>query len=87
MGILANGVSAIAGIGNLICFIMVVMHFFKTDQKGLGIACIVLVFVCGIGGLVAFVKGWMDGLGTVMWVWTGCIVLGMISGATLRFGV
>ena len=42
--------SVVAGIGSLICFI-----------------------------LVAFVKGWMDGLGTVMWVWTACIVVGLLS--------
>jgi len=70
--------SAVAAIGSLICFILVIVHLFKTEQTGLGIACIVLVF-CGIGGLVAFVKGWMDGLGTVMWVWTACIVVGLLS--------
>ena len=70
--------SAVAGIGSLICFILVIVHLFKTEQTGLGIACIVLIF-CGIGGLVAFVKGWMDGLGTVMWVWTACIVVALLA--------
>lgn len=50
--------SVVAGIGSLICFILVVVHLFKTEQSGLAIACLVLIF-CGIGGLVAFVKGWM----------------------------
>jgi hypothetical protein len=66
-------VNIAAGIGSLVCFVIVVIHFFQSDQQGLGIACIVLLFVCGIGGLVAFVKGWMDGLGTVMYVWTACL--------------
>ena len=33
----------------------------------------------GIGGLIAFVKGWMDGLGTVMYAWTGCILVGVLA--------
>lgn len=76
--------SAVAVIGSLICFILVIVHLFKTEQTGLGIVCIVLVF-CGIGGLVAFVKGWMDGLGTVMWVWTACIVVGFVVGLLSNF--
>ena len=76
---LAQIVSGIVGIGSLVCFIMVVIHLFQSDQTVWGIACIVLLFVCGVGGLVAFVKGWMDGVGTVMWVWTGCIALGLLT--------
>lgn len=77
--VLANAVNTIAGLGSLACFIIVVIHFFQSDQTGLGITCIVLLFVCGIGGLVAFIKGWMDGLGTVMYVWTGCIALSVLT--------
>lgn len=84
--LLANVVSVVAGIGSLVCFVLVVIHLFQTDQKGLGIACIVLVFVCGVGGLIAFVKGWMDGLGTVMWVWTGCVLLGVLASFALNVG-
>ena len=86
IGVLANVVSVIAGIGSLVCFILVVIHLFQSDQTGLGIACIVLVFVCGVGGLIAFVKGWMDGLGTVMWVWTGCIAVGVLTGFAANIG-
>ena len=84
--LLANVVSVIAGIGSLVCFVLVIIHLFQTDQKGLGIACIVLIFVCGVGGLIAFVKGWMDGLGTVMWVWTGCIALGVLTNFAISVG-
>jgi hypothetical protein len=76
---LANVLAGAAGLGSLICFIIVVIHLFQSEQTGLGIACIVLFFVCGIGLLVAFVKGWMDDLGTVMWVWTGCIAVGLLT--------
>ena len=62
MSALLAAISALAGIGSIVCFILVVIHFFKSDQTTLGIVCIVLVF-CGIGGLIAYVKGWMDGDG------------------------
>ena len=75
---IALAVSSLAGLGSLVCFILVVIHFFKSDQTGLGIACIVLLF-CGVGALIAFVKGWMDGLGTVMYVWTGCVVVAVLA--------
>ena len=68
----------VSGIGSLVCFVMVLIHFFNTEQTGLGIACIVLVF-CGIGGLIAYVKGWMDNLGNIMLIWTGCIVGSIIG--------
>jgi hypothetical protein len=82
----ANVVSVIAGLGCLVCFILVLIHLFQSGQTGLGIACIVLLFVCGIGALIAFVKGWMDGLGPVMWVWTGCIALGVLTKFVLAAG-
>ncbi|REK12763.1 MAG: hypothetical protein DWQ37_11080 [Planctomycetota bacterium] len=86
MEILSGVVNVAAGIGSLVCFIIVLIHFFQSDQTGLGIACIVLFFVCGIGALIAFVKGWMDGLGTVMYVWTACILVGLLSGFAFRVG-
>ena len=84
--LLANIVSVIAGLGSLVCFILVLIHLFQSGETGLGIACIVLVFVCGIGVLIAFVKGWMDDLGMVMWVWTGCIALGVLTKFVLAAG-
>ena len=83
---LATVVSGIAGLGSLVCFILVLIHLFQSEQTGWGITCIVLVFVCGIGALIAFVKGWMDDLGTVMWVWTGCIALGLLTNFVLAAG-
>ena len=67
------------GIGSLICFIMVLVKMFQNGQTGLGIVCIV---VCCIGGLVAFIYGWMKSaeweLQNVMLVWTGCIIAGLV---------
>ena len=58
---------------------------FQRGQTGLGIICIVLAICCLIGGLVAFVYGWMKatqwGIQNIMLVWTACIVLGIIGSA------
>jgi len=81
--IFAQILSLIAGLGGLICFVVVLIHFFQSEQSGLGIACILLTFVCGIGPLIAFVKGWLDELGTVMWVWTACFLTGAATTAAI----
>jgi hypothetical protein len=75
----ANLVSVLAGLGSVLCYILVLVHLFQSDQKGLGIVCILLTFLCGIGALLAFIKGWIDGINYVMWVWTGCIAIGLLA--------
>ena len=77
--LLALVVNLLAGLGSLVCLILVIIHLFQSEQTGMGIACIVLTLFCGIGALLAFAKGWMDDLGTVMWAWTGCILLAALT--------
>jgi hypothetical protein len=76
----------VAGVASLVCFIMVIMAMFQHNQTGLGVACIVLIF-CGVGGLVAFVYGWVKAkewnLMNIMLVWTGAFAIGII-GAILQ---
>jgi hypothetical protein len=85
MAILIQAVSAILSIISLVCFIMVVVKMFQNGQTGLGIASIVLIFCCGIGGLIAFVYGWMKSaewsIQNIMMAWTGCIVLNILLSA------
>ncbi len=82
MGALLYLVSAICGIGSLVCFILVLVKMFQNEQTGLGVACIVLVFVCGIGALIAFIMGWVNSskwnIQNIMWAWTGCWVVGIL---------
>ena len=70
-------------IGSLVCFIMVVIKMFQNNQTGLGVACIVLFF-CGIGGLIAFIMGWVNadkwGIRNIMLAWTGCFVGAVVFG-------
>lgn len=68
--------SAIGGIGSLVCLIMVLLKLFPAEGALKG----VLGIICG---LYTFVWGWMNkdrfNLGTIMIVWTVCIVLTIIA--------
>jgi hypothetical protein len=74
---------AVAGIGTLVCFILVLVKMFQRNQTGLGIICIVLLFCCGIGGVIAFIYGWVKhrewGLTNIMIVWTVCWIVSGIG--------
>jgi hypothetical protein len=84
MGMLLNVVSVLLSLGSLVCFIMVLIQMFQRGKTGLGIACIILAFFCGIGALIAFIYGWMNatewGIKNVMLAWTACIVVGILVG-------
>jgi hypothetical protein len=58
---------------------------FQHGQTGLGIACIVLLFCCGIGALIAFIVGWMNArawnITNVMIAWTVCWVINLGTSA------
>lgn len=71
MEIAALLVKSTAGIVGFVCFVLMLVHFFQSGESGLAIVCIVASLFCGIGSLIAYVKGWMDGgMETVMWIWT-----------------
>ena len=71
------------GIAELLCFALVVVKMIQAGEQSMGIACIILKFICGIGGLVAFVYGWMNatkwGIKNIMWIWTAAIIVGIIG--------
>jgi hypothetical protein len=73
----------------LVCFILVVVQMFQHGQTGLGIACSVGFFVCGLGTLLAFIYGWIKvnewNIQNIMYAWTGCWLLGIIL--SFVFGV
>ena len=66
------------GVGSLVCFILVLIKMFQAGETVMGIVCIVTIFICGIGGLITFILGWINvstwRIQQVMLVWTGCIV-------------
>ena len=79
MDVLGQVLYVVGGIGCLVCFILVLVQMFQRGRTGLGVACIVLGFCCGIGSVVAFVYGWVRhrewGLTNVMIAWTGFWIL------------
>src|SRR5438094_10081132 len=54
MLILIQGLLGLVLIGELVCYILVLIKMFQAGEQTMGIICIVLTLCCGIGGLVAF---------------------------------
>jgi hypothetical protein len=77
----------ICGIVSLVCYIMVIVQMFQRGKTGLGIACLVLLLLCGLGGLIAFIVGWVNvkewGIKNIMMIWTGAIVVNLLSSVAL----
>ncbi|MGD9647287.1 MAG: hypothetical protein AB7U73_16360 [Pirellulales bacterium] len=78
MDLLISLISGVFGIVSLVCWIMVLIKMFQNDAVAPAVASIVLI-ICGIGPLVAFVYGWMKanvwGLQRVMMIWTIALVI------------
>jgi hypothetical protein len=78
-------VAAVASVGTLVCFIMVVVTMFQKDATKLGIISLVLTPCFGIGPLIAFIAGWMNadkwGIRQLMLIYTVCVAIGVVTGA------
>ncbi len=85
MEAVASIVSTLAGLVGLVCFIMVVIQMFQHGSTGMGILCAVLFLCCGLGGLIAFIYGWIKArewnITNLMTVWTVAFVIGIAAGA------
>jgi hypothetical protein len=70
------------GLVALVCFIMVVVKMIQTGNTLMGVLCIVGVFLCGIGGLAAFILGWMNvnpwKIKNVMIAWTVAMLVDIV---------
>jgi hypothetical protein len=73
-------VQLVLAIPSLVCLVLVIKDMFAEGKTGLGVACIVLTFLCGIGSLIAFVWGWMNTGGKVMVVWTALWIASLVAG-------
>ena len=74
-------IQLVLGLCSLACLIIAWVEMFRQGKTGLGIASIILTFVCGIGSLIAFVWGWMNVGGKVMIAWTILTIASIIVGA------
>jgi hypothetical protein len=83
--------SSVGGLGQLVCFILVLIQMFQRGKGGLGVVCIVLTLCCGIGALVAFIYGWVVSrpwnITTIMLVWTVAWILTVIGYALNPFDI
>tara|TARA_R110001599_G_scaffold350171_1_gene579767 strand:- start:3114 stop:3368 length:255 start_codon:yes stop_codon:yes gene_type:complete len=70
----------VLAIPSLVCLVLVIVNMFQSGKTGLGITTIILSLVCGIGGLIAFVWGWMNMGGKVMIAWTILTIASVIAG-------
>ncbi len=76
-------IQLVLALPSLVCLIIVIKSMFNNGNTGLGIATIVLTFVCGIGSLIAFVWGWMNVGGKVMIAWTVLTIASIIAGIAI----
>lgn len=78
-----SALQLVLAVPSLVCLIIAWVSMFKQGKTGLGVASIVLTFICGIGSLIAFVWGWMNGnVDTkVMVAWTILTVASIVVGA------
>jgi hypothetical protein len=86
-----NGLSLLLGIGSLVCFVMIIVKMFQAQLTGIAVTCIVTLFICGIGGLIAFIFGWMKSeelqAKKIMMIWTALVVVNIIiSGIVFALG-
>jgi hypothetical protein len=74
----------VSGLGSLVCYVLVLIKMFQNGKTGLAVACIVLLFCCGLGGLITFIYGWMKagewGITNIMTIWTVFFVINIVSG-------
>jgi hypothetical protein len=82
MLILLQLIGGICGIASLVCYILVIVQMFQRGKTGLAIACLLLLLLCGVGGLIAFIYGWMNanqwGIKNIMLIWTACIIVSFL---------
>ena len=89
MAFLGMALAGICGLGSLVCFVLVIVQMFSNGESTMGIVSLVTL-LCGIGGLIAFVYGWMRsgawGIQNIMYAWTGCIVGAIIGQVLMQMG-
>jgi hypothetical protein len=73
----------VASLVTLVCHILVIVKMFQNGHTGLGIACIILMFCCGIGYAITLIYGWMKAsqwnIRNLMIVYTIALVLDFLG--------
>lgn len=81
MAAIASLFGGILGVISLVCWILVLIRMFQAGATGPAIASILLI-ICGIGPLIAFVYGWLKidelRVRNIMYIWTICFIGGIV---------
>ena len=77
-------IQLVLALPSLVCLIIAWVAMFQQGKTWLGIACIILTFLCGIGGLITFIWGWMSNNVNikVMIAWTLLIIVSTVVSVT-----
>ena len=77
-------IQLVLALPSLVCLIIAWVAMFQQGKTGLGIACIILTLLCGIGGLITFIWGWMSNNVNikVMIAWTLLIIMSTVASVT-----
>ena len=74
-----QALSTILGLISLGCYFYIIYLMFNHAETTMGIVCLVGLCALGLGGIVAFIYGWIKAreweIVPFMAAWSGCIVL------------
>ena len=77
-----QALSGVLGLVSLGCFFYVIYQMFTNAETVIGVVCLVGICLLGLGGIVAFVYGWMKAweweIVPVMAIWSGCVAVQLI---------
>ena len=70
------------GIVSVLCYFYVIYQMFNNAETVIGVVCLVGACLLGLGGIVAFIYGWMKAweweMVPVMAIWSGCIAVNIV---------
>jgi hypothetical protein len=75
-------ISTILGLVSLVCYFYVIYQMFNNAETVIAVVCLIGICVLGLGGIVAFIYGWMKAreweIVPVMAIWSGCVVANLV---------
>jgi hypothetical protein len=60
MSTMLSGLGYLAGLGSLVCLIVVIVRMFQAGDSALGVVCLVTLLCFGIGALIALIMGFVN---------------------------
>ena len=83
-----QGLNIAVGIVSLLCYFFVIYQMFDKAESFIAIICLVGICVFGLGGIVAFIYGWIKAreweIVPVMAIWSGCVAVQLVIIAISR---